>query len=413
MELDSRLTFEGFVVGPSNRLAAAAAKRVADAPGAAYNPLFLYAASGLGKTHLLMAIGNEARRANARLALVYAAVEPLAEELADPTGGDEFRTRLHAARMLLLDDVQALAERRDLQEDLLAVWDAVAGRGGQIVLTSDRPPSEIVGLDRRLVTRFSGGLVADISPPTNDERVGVVRRKAQEGAHRLAVGAAEVIARIAFGNVREVHGALNRVLAVQEVEQRLVAAAEIEQMLGSSRARTQELSSLVADIEDVVDELVVRHSPEQRLAEAILRFEGEGYRTTRLESALQRVATPEQADELIRTVGGDIERLEAAAAAIRELDPAAPELVRVDVLLDPDRVVDAEALVDRVRQRVHGTPQPPTPNGGPRTVGTPPLYGVAPPGEPLGDVRDAWFLSTEKVLWTWPGVDDWVVSETD
>lgn len=414
MELDPRLNFDGFVTGPSNRLAAAAAKRVADAPGAAYNPLFIYSASGLGKTHLLMAIGNGVLRASPRLAVVYAAVEPLAEELADPNDGEAFRGRLQSARVLLLDDVQALGERRDLQEDLLAVWDAVASRGGQLVLACDRPPSEIPHLDRRLVTRFSGGLVADISPPTYDERVAIVVRKAEEGAHRLAAGVAEILARAAFGNVREVHGALNRIIAVQEVEQRLVGASEVHDLLGGAgrTRRTQEFTTFVAEIEGAVDELVVRHSPEQRLAEAILRYEGEGYRTTRLEAHLRQVETPERADELIRAFAADVGRLEAVSAAIRALDPHAPELARVDVLLDPDRVAEAEALVERVRERTPGARLKTTATQANGTAGV----NGAVPGTPApagGDVRDTWFLSHEKVLWTWPYIEDWIAPEPD
>jgi hypothetical protein len=414
--MDPRLTFEGFVVGPSNRLAAAAARRVVDSPGAAYNPLFIYAASGLGKTHLLMAVGSAIRRSNPKLAVMYAAVEPLAEELSDPSEGEAFRGRLQSARVLLIDDVQALAERRDLQEDLLAVWDVVAARGGQIALASDRPPSEIPGLDLRLVTRFSGGLVADIAPPTHEERVSIVRRKAEHGAHRLAAGVPDVIARIAFGNVREVHGALNRVLAIQEVEQRLVTAGEIPQLLGSVREhRAHEFSNFVAEIEDAVDDLMVRHSPEQRIAEAILRYEGDGYRTSRLEEALQRAPTSEVAEQLIRAFAADVTRLDEATAAIRATDARAPELARVDLLLDPDRAHEAEALVERVRARVHGPAAAPAQNGrsAPATTSTPANRITQPRREPTGDVRDAWFLSREKVLWTWPYVEDWIVSEQD
>lgn len=403
MELDPRLTFESFVTGPSNRLATAAARRVADSPGTVYNPLFVYAASGLGKTHLLMAIGNAARRRQPGLQLLYAAMEPLAEELADPGAGDAFRDRLNTTRMLLLDDAQSLAGRRDLQEDLLAVWDAVAARGGQIVLCCDRPPSEIAGLDRRLVTRFSGGLVADISPPTYEERVAIVGRKAQEGGHRLAPGVHEVVARAAFGNVREVHGALNRILAVQEVEQRLVAASEVHELLGGSPEtdRTREFTTFVAEIEGAVDDLVERHSPEQRLAEAILRYEGEGYATVRLEAALQRVRTPELAEQVIRTFAGDVARLEKAAAAIRAIEPDAPELARVDVLLDPDRVPEAEGLVEAVRGRRPGAARP-------AVNGTTPRVRSGSPA-----VRDAWFLDPEKVLRVWPYVEDWIVPEAD
>jgi hypothetical protein len=359
-----------------------------------------------------MAIGNELRRAQ-RQNVVYAPIEPLAEELRDTGGGDEFRARLHSARVLLLDDAQGLSGRRDLQEDILAVWDAVAARGGQLVIAADRPPNEIAGLDRRLVTRFAGGLVADIAPPTSEERVTIVLRKAQDGGHRLAPGVPEVIARVAFGNVREVHGALNRVIAVQEVEQRLISAGEIPALVGGGRdaSSAQEFTSFVNDIEGAVDELVVRNSPEQRLAEAILRYEGEGYRTTRLEAALRATNSPQQAEQLIRAFAADVARLEQAAGAIRALDANAPELARVDLLLDPDRVADAEHLIEQVRARIPGAAPAPVRNGRPATPSG--RIPAAAMKESTGDVRDLWFLSREKVLWSWPYVEDWIVPESD
>jgi hypothetical protein len=418
-ELDPRLTFDGFVVGPANRLAAAAARRVADAPGVAYNPLFLYSASGLGKTHLLMSIGNQVRAANPRAELVYVTVESLIEALADAGTGAQLRERLQATRLLLLDDAQFLVQRREAQEELLAVWDGVASRGGQIVLASDRPPNEFDGLDRRLLSRFSGGLIADIAPPTPDTRVAIVQRKAAEGGHRLAAGVPDVLARVPYGNVRELHGALNRVLAVQEVEQRLVNASEVVALLGTrpDSPRSEEFGSFLDEIEGAVDELVARHSPEQRLAEAILRWEGDGYRTHRLESALDRAISQEQADSLIRGFEADIARLEAAAAAIRVLDADAPELARVDILLDPDRTDEADQLVSRVRERLTGMPSAGTAGGNGDAVrrragrgGAP-----APPARrrPVGDVKDEWFLPSERVVWSWPYIEDWLVTEPD
>jgi hypothetical protein len=420
LDLDPRLAFGGFITGPSNRLAAAAAKRVADAPGAAYNPLFLYGASGLGKTHLLMAIGNEARRANPRLALVYGSIEPLADRLADPDTGMEERERLQNARLLLLDDVQFLVARKDVQEELLAIWDNVAVRGGQIVLAADRPPTEIAGLDRRLLSRFSGGLIADIAPPTHDMRVAIVRRLASEGGHNLATGMSEILARISFGNVRELHGALNRVLAVQEVEQRLVTAPEAATLLGVETKKNQEFTAFVSDIEGAVDELVTRRSPEQRLAEAILRWEGEGFRVARLEAALARGVSAQQAEELVRTFEKDAARLNGTNATIRRIDPAAPELARVDILLDPDRAHDAEVLLARVQERLGLPITQPTParqeRDGAGTAASTDAQAQrsAPPARrpPPGDVKDEWFLSREKVLWDWPYIEDWLCMES-
>jgi chromosomal replication initiator protein len=223
LELDFHLTFDSYIVGTANRLAAAAARRVAEAPGTAYNPLFLYGASGLGKTHLLTAIGNHIACVHPGLHVIYDTLEHLMEGvMAAIQAGerDAFRSRLQDASVLLLDDVQFLAGRRGAQDELLRAWDGLLSRGGQVVLASDRPPVEIDGLDQRLLSRFSGGLVADLSMPDYETRVAIVRKKAEEYGQLLEPGVAEALARLAFGNVRELQGGLNRVLAVQELDGR-------------------------------------------------------------------------------------------------------------------------------------------------------------------------------------------------
>ena len=180
--LDPRNTFDSYIVGTANRLAAAAAKRVAEAPGAAYNPLFLYSESGLGKTHLIMAIGNHIHRVHDDIEVVYDTLEHLMEGVMEAIQAgerDAFRARLRGASVLLLDDVQFLAGRRGAQEELLRSWDALTARGGQVVLASDRPPAEIDGLDQRLLSRFSGGLMADLSVPDYETRVAIARHKAK------------------------------------------------------------------------------------------------------------------------------------------------------------------------------------------------------------------------------------------
>src|SRR5262245_12778250 len=160
-ELDPKLTFESFVVGPANRLASAAARRAADSPGRGYNPLFIYSPSGMGKTHILGAIAHAASRGNGRKVL-YLASDSYLEELAEAlrTGRqDAVRDRYRALDFFLLDDVQFLAGQAQAQEMLLSTLDALTAAGKQVVLASDRPPSEINNLDSRLQSRFSGGLI--------------------------------------------------------------------------------------------------------------------------------------------------------------------------------------------------------------------------------------------------------------
>lgn len=362
LELDRRFTFESFVVGASNRLAAAAARRVAESPGTTYNPLFVYSASGLGKTHLLTAIGHHARTLHNDLTPVYDTLEHLMEEVriaVEAGERDALRTSLRHAGMLLLDDVQFLAGHRQIQEDLLRAWDALSSRGGQVVLTSDRPPHEIDSLDERLLSRFSGGLIIDMGAPDYETRIAIVRRKARERDHELAEGVPESLARIAFSNVRELQGALNRVIAVQELEQRKVLATEVAELLGTAAARrgNDEFGEFLSEITGTVTQVV--EEAEREAADAILRWEGAGYRTRRLEALLSGPSTPMRVEELVRRFEADAARLESIESEIRVLEPEAPELERMDVLRDPDRLSEAEALLAQVRERTKPLPAPP------------------------------------------------------
>jgi chromosomal replication initiation ATPase DnaA len=364
LELDPRFTFDSYIVGAANRLAAAAARRVADAPGSAYNPLFLYSASGLGKTHLITAIGNQIQRAHPDVTVIYDTLEHLMEGVMEAIQAgerDAFRTLLRGASVLLLDDVQFLAGRRGAQEELLRAWDTLSARGGQIVLASDRPPVEIDGIDQRLLSRFSGGLITDLTVPDYETRVAIVRRKAEERGQPLASGVAEMLAKVSFANVRELQGALNRVMAVQELEGRPVTAAEVPRVLGvhADRQRGDEFGSFLDEISNTLGEVVSHVTPEQRLGDAILRWEAEGYRTRRLESAIGSGVSPAEAERLIIEFEQTIDRLLAVGDAIRELDPSAPELARLDVLRNPDRLEEAESILEQVRERMRALPAPP------------------------------------------------------
>jgi chromosomal replication initiation ATPase DnaA len=361
--LDPRNTFDSYIVGTANRLAAAAAKRVAESPGAAYNPLFLYAESGLGKTHLIMAIGNHIRRVHGDIEVVYDTLEHLMEGVMEAIQAgerDAFRARLRGASVLLLDDVQFLAGRRGAQEELLRSWDTLTARGGQVVLASDRPPAEIDGIDQRLLSRFSGGLMADLAVPDYETRVAIARHKAEERGHLLSAGVAEAIAKHAFGNVRELQGALNRIIAVQELDRRPVSAEEVAELLGRpAEVRRDEFGSFMTEVAGTLGEAMSGVTPEQRIADAVLRWEAEGYRTRRLEAVLNDELTSEAADRLLEEFENDIGQLRTIADTIRELDPAATELSRLDVLRSPDRLEEAESILEQVRERMRPLPPPP------------------------------------------------------
>lgn len=213
--LNSRYTFASFVPGPSNQFARAAAKSVAENPGQAYNPLFIYGGSGLGKTHLLHAIGHEilARRPQARIR--YVPTEQFVNEFITSIRLHRmalFRETYRGVDLLLLDDVHTLAGKEGTQEEFFHTFNSLHEAGHQIVLSSDTPPAAIQGLEERLRTRFVWGLVADIQPPDLETKCAILREKAHAEGVELPDDAVLFLARRVRENVRELEGYLNRVL---------------------------------------------------------------------------------------------------------------------------------------------------------------------------------------------------------
>lgn len=362
LELDPRFTFDSFIVGPANRLAFAASRRVAELPGGAYNPLFLYSASGLGKTHLITAIGHHAARLNPNLVIVYDTLEHFMEQaLSAVERGqrEDFRNRLREVGLVMLDDVQFLAGRRGAQDELLRALDALSSRSGQLVLASDRPPGEINDLDDRLLSRFAGGLIADMGVPEYETRVAIVNRKTEERGQKLAAGVAEALARIAFANVRELQGGLNRLLAVQELDNRAVVAEEVAAMFGQQRRKNDDFGSFLTEIEGTLDEVVQNVEQERRIAAEILKYEADGYLTRRLEAALKGTPSMPEVELLLLQYSQDVARLEELRQAIAAIDAQAPELHDPDLFKNPDRVADAEAALTEVRERIKPLPAPP------------------------------------------------------
>src|SRR5439155_1741501 len=193
--LNPKYSFDSFVVGAANRLAVTAGHTVAESPGAAYNPLFIYSGSGLGKTHLLMAVGHAAKKAAPKLNIEYLTLDEYVEAFHASVAagqGDAFRRRFQNVDVLLVDDVQFLTNRKEMQSELLRLTEALQAAGRQIVLTSDRPPPDIADLDERLISRLSGGLVVDMGTPDYETRVAILRRKSEERGvpHAAARGAA-------------------------------------------------------------------------------------------------------------------------------------------------------------------------------------------------------------------------------
>ncbi len=214
--LNPRYTFANFIVGSANRLAHAASLSVAERPGHAYNPLFLYGGVGLGKTHLMHAIGNQVIAKFPRKRVVYATSEKFTNEfIASIQQGkiDEFRARYRRIDLLLIDDIQFIADKERTQEEFFHTFNAIHEDSKQIVLSSDRPPKAIVTLEERLRSRFEWGLIADLTAPDLETRIAILRAKAEEGAVPITSDVIEFIARKVVSNIRELEGALNRIVA--------------------------------------------------------------------------------------------------------------------------------------------------------------------------------------------------------
>ena len=368
--LNPKFTFETFVIGAANRLAVTAARTVAESPGSAYNPLFIYSGSGLGKTHLLMAIGAAAKRLAPNLNVEYLTLDEYVEAFhaAIAAGqGDAFRRRFQTVDVLLIDDVQFLTNRLEMQAELLRLSEALQAAGRQIVLTSDRTPVDIENLDERLISRFSGGLVVDIGTPDYETRVAILRRKSEERGAGFQPGVLETVAASSFANVRELMGVLNRLVAYQAVNETPLNAAGAKQLLGlearasgeqaaipSERAATpDEFAAFLTDVTMTVGKAV--EAWRARIAEAILRWEGEGYRTRRLEALLEQ-ETPLAPDEEIAAFARDVERLRVLEAEVSQFDPQA---AGQSVFRDPERLAEAEEAASRVRA---GAAPPPAPS---------------------------------------------------
>jgi len=213
--LNSRYTFPTFVAGPSNQFARAAAQSVAENPGRAYNPLFIYGGSGLGKTHLLHAIGNEVLSRSPRARVRYVPTEHFVNELINSIRVQKmtnFREAYRSVEVLLLDDVHILAGKERTQEEFFHTFNTLHEAGHQIVLTSDTSPASIQGLEERLRTRFVWGLVADIQPPDLETKCAIIREKAHNEGVDLPDDVVLFIARRVRENVRELEGYLNRVI---------------------------------------------------------------------------------------------------------------------------------------------------------------------------------------------------------
>lgn len=274
--LNSKYTFETFIIGKGNRLAHAAAHAAATQPGEAYNPLFLYGGVGLGKTHLLHAIGHQALAAG--LQVIYVSSEQFTNEFINgirERRAEEFRNKYRTADVLLIDDIQFISGKEQTQEEFFHTFNDLHAAGKQIVITSDRSPKLIARLEERLRSRFEWGLIADIQPPDLETRLAILRAKADGQGMAVPEDVLLFLAQRVQDNVRELEGSLNRVVALARllrapvtIEMATEALAGITPPQQTRPPTVSEILTVICDYFGVSVEELRGKSREKRLAHA-------------------------------------------------------------------------------------------------------------------------------------------------
>ena len=234
VQLDTKFTFESFVTASSNRLAHAAAQAVAETPGRSYNPLFIYGVSGLGKTHLLHAIGNYVSENYPRRKVLYVTTETFMNDFVDSLRTSTtlaFKRRYRDCDVLLIDDVQFMERKEGLQEEFFHTYNDLKGASKQIVLTSDRPPKSIETLEDRLRSRFLSGLITEIDPPDLETRLAILRSKCMSEHQDVPDDVLEFIASHVKDNIRELEGALIRICAFAKLNHEPISLTQAEDVL--------------------------------------------------------------------------------------------------------------------------------------------------------------------------------------
>jgi chromosomal replication initiator protein len=233
-QLNPRYTFDAFVIGNGNQFARAAALAVAERPSRAYNPLFLYGGVGMGKTHLMHAIGHDVKRRQPSASICYVSAEKFTNEMITSLRNDRmtsFRDRFRTVDVLLIDDIQFIAQKERTQEEFFHTFNALHESMKQIVIASDRPPKELAEIEDRLRSRFEWGLIADIQPPDLETKVAILQKKAENEQVQLPIDVALFIASNVRTNVRELEGAMTRLIAWCNLNRTEITLATTQQCL--------------------------------------------------------------------------------------------------------------------------------------------------------------------------------------
>lgn len=274
--LNAKYVFETFVVGKGNELAHAAAQAVASRPGEAYNPLFIYGGVGLGKTHLIQAIGHTMLMNNQNVKILYVSSEKFTNEFVTSVKegrAKEFKDRYRNVDLLLIDDIQFIGGKEQTQEEFFHTFNELHQQGKQVVMTSDRPPKAIPALEDRLRSRFEWGMIADISAPDLETRMAIIQKKASERQFPISPDIQNLIAVNIQTNVRELEGALNKIIAYHELKNVPPTEESIRHILSSFQEQNMRRSLTPKDlIEEIIKfydikmEDVVGKSREKRFA---------------------------------------------------------------------------------------------------------------------------------------------------
>ncbi len=274
--INARYTFDRFVVGENNRLAQAASLAVAERPARAYNPLFLYGATGLGKTHLMQAIANHLLGSAPGARICYVPAEQFFNEMVTGIATqttDAFRARYRSFDLLLVDDVQFLRRKEHTQEEFFHTFNSLYNAERQIVISSDRHPKELDGLEARLVSRFEWGLVADVDPPDYETRVAILRKKAEEDDMELDADVVDLVAESCRSSVRELEGAIIKLLAFSSLTRRALtldlaraALSGIVDDAAGSPSSPEAVRDLVAEAWGVAGHALASRSRRRNLA---------------------------------------------------------------------------------------------------------------------------------------------------
>ncbi|PSO43890.1 MAG: chromosomal replication initiator protein DnaA [Parcubacteria group bacterium QH_9_35_7] len=259
--ISRKYNFETFVVGKGNELAHAAAKAVAEEPGKAYNPLFIYGDVGLGKTHLLQAIANEILNKNKHQEILYVSAEKFTSEYVGSVkegAADEFKDRYRDVNLLLIDDIQFISGKEQTQEEFFHTFNSLYQSDKQIVISSDRPPKSIPALEERLQSRFEWGMIADVDSPDLETRVAILEKKCQQKDFEINQELLELIATLVQSNIRELEGALNKIIAYHQLKNFKPTEDSIKSVLDSFKSQNQrktltpkEILETVADFFDI------------------------------------------------------------------------------------------------------------------------------------------------------------------